>query len=217
MVCLAGDSDSKTRLGLSAASLKTCAAGVKAKGRAGWQHNLEAGHEPPGFSGRYAIQSASGQFGCVRPESDRAVAGPRNVGWEADERPEPRSLGLLPSGPDPVGEWLVHRQPPAHLYRPRTTGKQARPDSVRWSDLLALANPCDSERHAICADDGPVLRLGRSARWSYRSRYPGRPLRSSVTKTTVGNRRRSIQAVVRLLVSPSSRRMGQLARPREHR
>ena len=33
-------------------------------------------------------------------------------GWEADERPEPRSLGLLPSGPDPVGEWLVHRQPP---------------------------------------------------------------------------------------------------------
>jgi hypothetical protein len=35
-----------------------------------------------------------------------------NKGWEADERPEPRSLGLLPSGPDPVGEWLVHRQPP---------------------------------------------------------------------------------------------------------
>jgi len=33
-------------------------------------------------------------------------------GWEADERPEPRSLGLLPSGPDPVGEWLAHRQPP---------------------------------------------------------------------------------------------------------
>lgn len=23
------------------------------------------------------------------------------------------SLGLLPSGPDPVGEWLVHHQPPA--------------------------------------------------------------------------------------------------------
>ena len=34
-------------------------------------------------------------------------------GWEADERPEPCSLGLLPSGSDPVGEWLVHRQPPA--------------------------------------------------------------------------------------------------------
>src|SRR4029077_13769667 len=35
--------------------------------------------------------------------------------WEADERPEPRSLGLLPSGPDPVGEWLVHRQPPVSI------------------------------------------------------------------------------------------------------
>src|SRR6185295_16414475 len=33
--------------------------------------------------------------------------------WEADERPDPCSLGLLPSGPDPVGEWFVHRQPPA--------------------------------------------------------------------------------------------------------
>src|SRR5262249_57906309 len=39
--------------------------------------------------------------------------------WEADERPEPRSLGLLPSGPDPVGEWLVHRQPPAPISAPR--------------------------------------------------------------------------------------------------
>src|SRR5215469_18814339 len=44
------------------------------------------------------------------PDSDFAAL--RNSGWEADERPEPRSLGLLPSGPDPVGEWLVHRQPP---------------------------------------------------------------------------------------------------------
>src|SRR5438094_8836408 len=39
--------------------------------------------------------------------------------WEADERPEPRSLGLLPSGPDPVGEWLVHRQPPACISAQR--------------------------------------------------------------------------------------------------
>jgi diadenosine tetraphosphate (Ap4A) HIT family hydrolase len=29
--------------------------------------------------------------------------------------PNRSSLGLLPSGPDPVGEWLVHRQPPG-LY-----------------------------------------------------------------------------------------------------
>ena len=31
----------------------------------------------------------------------------------------PVSLGLLPSGPDPVGEWCVHRQPPSiYLDRP---------------------------------------------------------------------------------------------------
>ncbi len=33
--------------------------------------------------------------------------------WEAGQRPARFSLGLLPSGPDPVGEWNVHRQPPA--------------------------------------------------------------------------------------------------------
>ena len=48
-------------------------------------------------------------FRCAQ---SRATHGTRMRGWEADERPEPRSLGLLPSGPDPVGEWLVHRQPP---------------------------------------------------------------------------------------------------------
>src|SRR5205823_11741646 len=37
------------------------------------------------------------------------------MGREADERPEPRSLGLLPSEPDPVGEWSVHRQPPVPI------------------------------------------------------------------------------------------------------
>ena len=32
----------------------------------------------------------------------------------------PFSLGLLPSGPDPVGEWYVHRQPPgAYLTQAR--------------------------------------------------------------------------------------------------
>jgi hypothetical protein len=48
--------------------------------------------------------------------------------------------------------------------------------------------------------------------------YPGWPQRSSMTKIIVGNRRRSsIQAVVRPLVSPSSRRVGQMARPRERK
>src|SRR5258705_3936691 len=29
------------------------------------------------------------------------------------------SLGLLPSGPDPVGEWLVHRQSPGPYFGPK--------------------------------------------------------------------------------------------------
>src|SRR5262249_62174491 len=75
------------------------------------QHGTKAAHEPPG---RRPVLPLS----CIwparlrSPRNDGAVAGLRNSGWEADERPEPRSLGLLPSGPDPVGEWLVPRQPP---------------------------------------------------------------------------------------------------------
>src|SRR5882672_7522871 len=46
--------------------------------------------------------------------------------WEADERPEPRSLGLLPSGPDPVGEWLVHRQPPGPISAERNENASRR-------------------------------------------------------------------------------------------
>src|SRR5215813_11015152 len=35
------------------------------------------------------------------------------MGGRLTSDPNRSSLGLLPSGPDPVGEWLVHRQPPA--------------------------------------------------------------------------------------------------------
>src|SRR6476660_8580668 len=38
------------------------------------------------------------------------------------------SLGLLPSGPDPVGEWLVHRQSPGPYLGPK------RPESKRAHD-----------------------------------------------------------------------------------
>src|SRR5262245_25107233 len=34
---------------------------------------------------------------------------------EAGQRPASGSLGLLPSGPDPVGEGYVRRQPPARI------------------------------------------------------------------------------------------------------
>ncbi len=61
---------------------------------------------PPPARGRNKVGVPQGE-GSIDHKSEQR--------WEADERPEPRSLGLLPSGPDPVGEWLVHRQPPG-LY-----------------------------------------------------------------------------------------------------
>ena len=57
---------------------------------------------------------------------DAVFARRMKVEWEADERPEPRSLGLLPSGPDPVGEWLVHRQPPASISAERNENASGR-------------------------------------------------------------------------------------------
>jgi hypothetical protein len=39
---------------------------------------------------------------------------------ETGKRPEPNSLGLLPSGPDPICKWLVRRQPPTDIYQART-------------------------------------------------------------------------------------------------
>src|SRR6266487_5149122 len=40
--------------------------------------------------------------------------------------PNRSSLGLLPSGPDPVGEWLVHRQPPAAYIGPTRRERKLR-------------------------------------------------------------------------------------------
>ena len=53
--------------------------------------------------------------------------------WEADKRPASGSLGLLPSGPDPVGEGHVRRQPPAAL-------------SYEWPGDI---NPCAIVRHLL--------------------------------------------------------------------
>ena len=48
------------------------------------------------------------------------------------------SLGLLPSGPDPVGEWLVHRQSPGPYLGPK------QPESKR-------AVCCDFPRKRVCS------------------------------------------------------------------
>ena len=69
-------------------------------------------------------------------------------GWEADERPEPGSLGLLPSGPDPVGEWFVHRQPPAPISAvPRA--KASRGLQNEGCKTSAERSPADRQRDAM--------------------------------------------------------------------
>src|SRR5262245_22932875 len=92
-------------------------------------------------------------------------------GWEADERPEPRSLGLLPSGPDPVGEWLVHRQPPDPISaasckkarqapdRSGSSRRQELPPQAGRVTVVPAAEPFMSPR----PDLGPKPRLGYTA------------------------------------------------------
>lgn len=59
------------------------------------------------------VQIGGAPGSACRERTARIAADKAGEGWEAGQRPDPGSLGLLPSGPDPVGEWLVHRQPPA--------------------------------------------------------------------------------------------------------
>ena len=60
------------------------------------------------------------------------------------------SLGLLPSGPDPVGEWLVHRQSPGPYLGPKAP-ESKRPDPALWGWLrLALWGLSgNTERHYL--------------------------------------------------------------------
>gem|GEM_PF-5851621 len=43
----------------------------------------------------------------------------KKTGGRLTSDPIRTSLGLLPSGPDPVGEWLVHRQSPGSYLEPK--------------------------------------------------------------------------------------------------
>ena len=49
----------------------------------------------------------------------------RKTGRRRTSDPLRNSLGLLPSGPDPVGEWLVRRQFPGPYSGPKSHGRQA--------------------------------------------------------------------------------------------
>jgi len=57
------------------------------------------------------------------PKARKAGAKQQAGDWHND--PCRYSLGLLPSGPDPIGEWRVHHQPPAvHIANSGTKSKQ---------------------------------------------------------------------------------------------
>src|ERR1700733_5470434 len=102
----------------------------------------------------------------------------RRKGWEADERPEPRSLGLLPSGPDPVGEWLVHRQPPGpYICRADRESKEGGNPKRRTAARLfppvyaskqnmwpSLHQSFAAVTTAICLCPGSPLHAGKSSR-----------------------------------------------------
>jgi hypothetical protein len=64
------------------------------------------------------------------------------------------SLGLLPSGPDPVGEWLVHRQSPGAYLGPKAPESkrggirvEARKPSIpSWPGLSRPSTSCQMFR-----------------------------------------------------------------------
>jgi diadenosine tetraphosphate (Ap4A) HIT family hydrolase len=90
-----------------------------------------------------------------------------NVGrWEADERPEPRSLGLLPSGPDPVGEWLVHRQPPGPISAARVEKASQAPSLGKLGTMCDASGKMSETRWTLHpqlhADTVPVCDLALS-------------------------------------------------------
>src|ERR1700722_15080304 len=64
----------------------------------------------------------------------------RKTGRRLTSDPIRTSLGLLPSGPDPVGEWLFHRQSPGPYLGPKG------PESKRGE--RGLRDLCrNAERH----------------------------------------------------------------------
>src|ERR1700742_656048 len=60
------------------------------------------------------------------------------------------SLGLLPSGPDPVGEWLVHRQSPGPYLGPKGPESKLgviKPGVRTGGDAVGQVRPINSARN----------------------------------------------------------------------
>src|SRR6185312_1873647 len=97
-----------------------------------WLSDLSVG-APASLIGRSAIDCLSGPA-CGKERNQREARTfsaflarfARKTGRRLTSDPIRTSLGLLPSGPDPVGEWLVHRQSPGpYLGRRGLESKRA--------------------------------------------------------------------------------------------
>src|SRR2546423_15040739 len=72
----------------------------------------------------------------LAPEANGAkIACTAELSGRLTSDPSRSSLGLLPSGPDPVGEWLVHPQPPGSYIR------RTKHECKRRPRLLASFSP----------------------------------------------------------------------------
>src|ERR1700694_113938 len=73
----------------------------------------------------------------------------KKTGRRLTSDPIRTSLGLLPSGPDPVGEWLLHRHSPRAFFgakgaRNRGGGRGGGAGTPRFSWCPALPRPSTS-------------------------------------------------------------------------
>src|SRR5437899_4664942 len=73
----------------------------------------------------------------------------RKTGRRLTSDPIRTSLGLLPSGPDPVGEWLVHRQSPGPYLGPKG------PESKRGG----AASRCENTTRFVMAGLDPAIHV----------------------------------------------------------
>src|SRR5450631_3880353 len=88
----------------------------------------------------------------------------RKTGRRLTSDPIRTSLGLLPSGPDPVGEWLVHRQSPGPYLGPKAP--ESKRDGCRHTPgkrypvrrgFSPLWQPVRNTGSSAFADDGALI------------------------------------------------------------
>jgi hypothetical protein len=93
-----------------------------------------------------------------------------DVGGRLTSDPNRSSLGLLPSGPDPVGEWLVHRQPPDPISAERRGKASTPPAFCRLLPTVPGSAPpvpitLADEKHCTKKDGWLEIDIGTPSKW----------------------------------------------------